>query len=217
MLVWRRKSREGATYRLISCCLHCGERRLTRALLYMGFVGEYIKELQGRQRISWSTCPATKASWKHKGIDEYRQCPRHSMKSGIFGQSTMNTVHSPPRTKHYHVKSFSPCKVPPFWGVSGVSPILSSPKPLVTFCCSKKSLFLFLPPFIQSHSRPHLQSPCPKKFVSSRLDRCKWWVEDGLFAWACKEVFFFFFFSFFFFLAVIMVIMVVVIGFGVHD
>lgn len=171
--------------------------------------------MQGRQRISWSTCPATKASWKYKGIDEYRQCPRHSMKSGIVGQSIMKIAHSPPRTKDYHVKSFSPCKVTPFWGVSGVSPILSSPKPLVTFCCSKESLFLFLPPFIQSHS-PHLQPSCPKKFVSSRLNRCKWWVEDGLFAWACKEVFFFFFFSFFF-LAVIMVIMVVVIGFGVHD
>lgn len=119
------------------------------------------------------------------------------------------------KNKALPVKSFSPCEVPPSWGVSGVSPILSSPKPLVTFCCSKESLFLFLPPFIQSH-HPHLQSSCPKKFVSSRLDRCKWWVEDGLFAWACKEVFFFFFFFFFFFLAVIMVI-VGVIGFGVHD
>lgn len=114
-----------------------------------------------------------------------------------------------------------PCKIflamqsAPFWGLSGVSPILSSPKPLVTFCCSEKSLFLSLPPFIQSHS-PHLQSSCTKKFVSSRLDRCKWWVEDGLFAWACKEVFFFFFCSIFF-LAVVMVIMVVVIGFEVHD
>lgn len=114
-----------------------------------------------------------------------------------------------------------PCKIflamqsAPFWGVSGVSPILSSPKPLVTFCCSKKSPFLSLPPFIQSHA-PHLQSSCTKKFVSSRLDRCKWWVEDGLFAWTCKEVFFFFFFFFFFFLAVIMVI-VGVIGFEVHD
>lgn len=120
------------------------------------------------------------------------------------------------KNKALPAKSFSPCKVPPFWGVSGVSPIFF-PKPLVTFCCSKESLFLFLPPFIQSH-HPHLQSPCPKKFVSSRLDRRKWRVEDGLFAWACKEVFFFFFFFFlFFFLAVVMVIVVVVIGFGVHD
>lgn len=134
MLVWRRKSREGATYRLISCCLHCGERRLTRALLYMGFVGEYIKELQGRQRISWSTCPATKASWKHKGIDEYRQCPKHSMKSGIVGQSIKNTSHSPPRTKHYHVKSFSPCKtrsIPPFLGGGGGGGLRSIPYPIL--------------------------------------------------------------------------------------
>lgn len=113
-----------------------------------------------------------------------------------------------------HSRHAKPVASPVFGGVSGVTPILSSPKPLVTFCCSKKSPFLSLPPFIQSHP-PHLQSSCTKKFVSSRLDRCKWWVEDGLFAWACKEVFFFFFFLFF--LTVVMVIVVVVIGFGVHD